>query len=552
MSSPQTYPEKILKSLLVISALVFLYGFVRDSYQELFFNQVHFFEDAYMFIRYAKIWHLGYGEAWNVGEGAVYGNTSQLHFLFVLLLTSFKSLSDNAIVKISSFVPAFVFMTWLPWFCARHSPLFAAHALWQRYALWLGTICPLVYRYTPFGYHDLTGMDTSLSILLHLLLLDAVLCYEKSRRTNTLIAVIALSYLAYLARPENLLAATLLVTLYFSLRLKDYRALGLWMAAMLVIVALDGLVKYEYFGDAVPLAFYAKKAGYIRGNLGAGFSHPLFYFFSFLLSLLPFVIAQIFFANKTNFQRQVLLVLPAIVTIAYFFTMMTVMNMKARYFYPFTPYFIAAAITSADPHMLIHRPWLRWPLFVIGYIVLFLGLTLADQNKGDIVNAMMGKQTLCDDSLKTPAQNFGGIGYRIDTEGFDHLVNVLRDDAPEVTVAMTENGYVGAKLPQLHIIDMTGLHNRYIARHGFSAEWVLAQQPDLIWMPHWHYTCMTHDILASDEFWLHYHFYPGVFSWGLALRMDGGHYNNLYRKLDQQLQVIYPGYPLVSFEKTRN
>jgi hypothetical protein len=551
MSSPQVYTDKILKLLLLISAVVFLYGFVRDSYQELFFNPVHFFEDAYMFIRYAKIWHLGYGEAWNIGEGPVYGNTSQLHFLIVLLLASFKSLSDDAIVKISSFVPAFVFMAWLPWFCARHSSLFATHALWQRYVLWMGIICPLVYRYTPFGYHDLTGMDTSLSILLHLLLLDAVLCYEKWRTTNLLIAVVVLSYLVYLARPENILTATLLVTLYFSLRLKEFRALAIWLAAMGIIVALDGLVKYEYFGDAVPLAFYAKKAGYIRGNLGAGFSHPLFYFFYFLLSILPFVIAQMFFASQRNLQRQILLILPALMTIMYFFTMMTVMNMKARYFYPFTPYFIAAAITSADPRRLTCRPWLRWPLFIGVYGVLFVGLTLADQHRSDIVNAMLGDQALCDDSLKTPAANFGGIGYRIDTEGFDHLVNVLHDDAPAVTVAMTENGDVGARLPQLHIIDMTGLHDRHIAKHGFSAEWVLAQKPELIWMPHWHYTCMTHDILASDEFWQHYHFYPGLFSWGIALRKGSPHYADLYRKLDEQLQAIYPGHPLSSFEKTR-
>jgi hypothetical protein len=205
---------QFIKAALTLSAIYFLYCFLRDSYEELFLNPVHFFDDAYMFIRYARIWHMGYGEAWNIGEAPVYGNTSQLHFLFVLLLTSFPAMTDDMVIKGSSALPSYVLLFWLPWFAARHASLFPAHARWQKYLLWMGIVCPLWYRYTPFSYHAYTGMDTALSALLTLWLIDVVLTYDRSGQRRWLPVLVLLVYLGYLTRPENIVSGSLFVALY--------------------------------------------------------------------------------------------------------------------------------------------------------------------------------------------------------------------------------------------------------------------------------------------------------------------------------------------------
>ena len=549
---------KLVYSTLVALAVYFLYWFVKDSYDELFINPVHFFEDAYMFIRYAKIWHLGYGEAWNIDEGPVYGNTSQLHFLWVLVLTAYGNLSDDSIIKISSYIPALLFIAWLPWFCVRHSTLFVGRAPYQQYVLWLGIVGPLVYWHTPFAYHSLTGMDTSLSILMNLWLIDAILSYEKlsyekssceRSKSAYLLAAIVVSYLAYSTRPENILAVSLFSVLYFFFIMKDIPAVKKYIAGLALLLLADTLFKYFYFGDFLPLAFYSKKSGFIQGNAGAGFSHPAFYFFYFLSTILPYVILQFFSLRNDNYFKQLVIIVPAILTMAYFFTMMTVMNMNGRYFYPFTPYFITAAVVTFNSNSINSKQYVKNTVLAVVALLLWWLLQVSQHRNGDIVNYLLGDLHLCDDSLKIPADNFAGVGYHVDREGFVHVVNVLKDTPAGVRVAMSEHGFIGAKIPNTHIIDMTGLHDPYVAKHGFSASWLFEEKPDMIWLPHWHNTCMIRDILTYETFRQHYVFYPGLFTWGVALRKDSRYYTLLGDRVEEQVESMYPGYHLQDFEK---
>ena len=61
------------------------------------------FDDAYMYLRYAKHVLAGHGISWNAGEGGVYGVTSLLH-LFVLakLRWAFPGLGSAALLRIAS------------------------------------------------------------------------------------------------------------------------------------------------------------------------------------------------------------------------------------------------------------------------------------------------------------------------------------------------------------------------------------------------------------------------------------------------------------------
>ena len=55
---------------------------------------------------------------------------------------------------------------------------------------------------------------------------------------------------------------------------------------------------------------------------------------------------------------------------------------------------------------------------------------------------------------------------------------------PDSTIAATEHGYLGAAVPDLRIVDLTGLHERRLARKQLPvAELLAREQPDFIWMP---------------------------------------------------------------------
>src|SRR5262249_38050745 len=60
------------------------------------------FDDAYIFLRYAKHALGGAGSCWNVGEGPSYGVTSVLHLLLVTALRGLTRLSDGAILTLIS------------------------------------------------------------------------------------------------------------------------------------------------------------------------------------------------------------------------------------------------------------------------------------------------------------------------------------------------------------------------------------------------------------------------------------------------------------------
>jgi hypothetical protein len=100
---------------------------------------------------------------------------------------------------------------------------------------------------------------------------------------------------------------------------------------------------------------------------------------------------------------------------------------------------------------------------------------------------------------------------------------------------------VASVAPEAVILDLTGLHDREVALHGFSAPALFQQKPDLLWLPHWDYTQMIRDFLDSDELWAHYDFYPDAFTYGVALRRDSPHSEALRALFAARFRAVYPG-----------
>jgi hypothetical protein len=120
-------------------------------------------------------------------------------------------------------------------------------------------------------------------------------------------------------------------------------------------------------------------------------------------------------------------------------------------------------------------------------------------------------------------------------------VAAIAKDAPAGTrFAMSEHGLPGALAPQIHIIDVLGLHDPYVARHGFSAAELFRRKPDFIWLPHPDHTQMLGDIMAAPELWADYDVYPDAFFYGIAIRREESDRNGLRQALFRQWHETYP------------
>jgi hypothetical protein len=124
----------------------------------------------------------------------------------------------------------------------------------------------------------------------------------------------------------------------------------------------------------------------------------------------------------------------------------------------------------------------------------------------------------------------------------------LRGLPPDITFAATEHGLLSARFPHAKIIDMMGLHDKHIAREGFSAGYVINKKPDIIWFPHFNYTYHVSKLIDAPGFFSEYDFYPRVFRFGIALRRNSRHIALMSGQLNRHFSHLYPGCRLEDFK----
>lgn len=505
-------------------------------------------DDSFMFLRYAKIWAAGHGVAWNMDQSPVYGLTSQLHFLLVIFLNTFTSLSDERIVLFSSAIPGLLLVFYLPLVCAKHALLFSRKSLGWRYVFWFATAGSIFIYFSQVEFHSRMGMETCLSTLLHAGLIDMVLTYGKNPVYRNKILIVVVAAALFLTRIDNIIVAFLFPIAYlFFVEKKPKDALHVGLAISVFILVFELFCEW-YYGDFFPLSFYSKQAGYFRGFVGAVEHNVLYTLSYFLYGIFPFVVLIVIFYKNKNALPIAIFLLPALVTISYYFTMLTIMNLGSRYCFPFTVYFVIAGCIYISQEAM--KDYLRILLASLSLAVMYVGIMMLDKYHEEVA------------AYFTKPTGFCSTGDMMDLDpgtpdlpyikGFQTLVRFadMLNELPEGTkIVMTEFGYVGARNPRIHIIDVVGLHDRYVAHHGFSAQWLFEQKPDAIWVPHQDYTCMNHDILLSREFKTQYEYYPGLFNWGYALRKDSPNYPLMKQKLQKTFDSMYPGFVLEKYQK---
>jgi hypothetical protein len=505
-----------------------------------------YFDDAYMFLRYARNLIDGYGLRWNRGEAPVYGATSLPHVLVVALVRwAGPSLSNAAVLQISSGVAAVLLVVALVLTCAR----FAQHPSLRRQGWFWGALLVSLLAYTePFQFHAQSGMDTMLAALANTILVYAALALAETPATRRAVAAGFAAYLAYLVRPDNALYALFVPPLCLTLSqplAASRRPLLAFAATLSVLIALDLLSKAAYLGTPVPLGVWVKRPHYYAGFAGEYTWNPLWFLSVFVLGLWAFIGALIVFTTRRSARPVLALLSLVTVTFAAFFDVNQIMGHLGRFYFPSLPFVVVAAALSVDrfflPPMEVTAPALVARLG--GAAIFLLGGAWALDAAGARYQARAAAQSLA---------SLGGFHVAakqplpdLDSWTSSEEIGRFARGAPMGTrFAMSEHGLVGAMAPDAVIIDVLGLHDRDFALHGFRAAELWRRAPDVIWMPHPDHTQMIRDILDSSRFWVDYDFYPDAFTYGVALRRDGPRASELATRFRARWTALYPGFAL--------
>jgi hypothetical protein len=488
------------------------------------------FDDAYMFVRYADAWRHGHGLRWNPDEPPIYGATGMVHLVIVTALRA-VSVGDTRAIMSASTGAAVLALILLSLLTAR----FASHA-WlrahpERAAL---LVIPLVAYSEAFGFHATTGMDTMSSLCANAALAMAVLFLVEKPTPRAALACAIVGWLAVEARPDNAIVAVL-GPLLAILLVAPRRAVA-FLVPFALLVGASLTAKKLYFGTALPLSFWAKRPRFYPGHAGEYTWNPFWFLAVFLRAAAPTLCVLVLCAKRRHARQLIVLLAPTAMTVALLFGMNQIMGHLGRFYFPLLAWPVAAAAIASDGAAELHLRSLGVRVAIAA--ALLVGGAVSLDAAGKLYESRAAAQPLAD---------LGG--YHVDAkeplperdswQSSIEMAELAAAAPPGTRFAMTEHGLVAARAPDAIVLDMLGLHDREVALHGFSAEKLLDRAPDLIWMPHPDYTQMIRDILDEPRFFAGWDFYPDALTFGVALRRGGP--PSLRERFEARFHTDYPG-----------
>jgi hypothetical protein len=254
---------------------------------------------------------------------------------------------------------------------------------------------------------------------------------------------------------------------------------------------------------------------------------------------------------RRSVPRVLAVLVPVGLVFSYYATVTQIMGMYYRYYYPSLPFLVMAASigladrqrTTADGTLPIRpsvaRVVLAGALLTgVNHVPLRMAVDrLWSQHViGEPVHILPVTHYVTEAAHELPA-----LGWVGSMEAFSTLLSSLPQG---VSIAASEHGILGARFLNTTVIDLVGLHDKTIARGGFQPGYVVARQPDLIWLPHPDYTGEVAALLDHPAFQRDYDFYPGAFDHGLAVLRRSPHRATILEGLATAFAHVYPGQQL--------
>jgi len=230
--------------------------------------------------------------------------------------------------------------------------------------------------------------------------------------------------------------------------------------------------------------------------------------------LLPYLWVVVLFAQRKHLRMLAAFLVPVAVTFLYYFTVIQIMGMHARYYYPSIAFWIVPAVLILDDALRGEAVASTRGIYARVGVALILSVTL-----------LMGGPLLVPGYahffMEVPPKTGHGTSQLPRQGNWSRklAVGAIASEFPQgTTIAATEVGYLGAAAPQVTLIDLAGLNDNYLAHHGFSMQYLIERSPDFIWFPHWDYVTQIDTILKSAAFRRDYDYYCDAYDFGIAVK----------------------------------
>jgi len=500
------------------------------------------FDDAYMFVRYAKHFLAGSGFAWNIGAGPAFGATSTLHLLAVTGVRAVTTWSDGMVLTAVSFSAGLSAIALLT---AAGFLVLGDRDECRQWLPWLVT--PLIVFSNAFRAHSLSGMDTTLSMMCNAGLVVAIAACVRRPSASGLAACIATGYAALLARPDSGVYAVLVPPLLFvasDRTLRRYAAI--YVAILAGVIAADLLLKRQLFGTALPLPFYAKQGGAYLGYLGADHWNPVASTLDFVAASFPFIVVIVTFARQRTLPMLAAILVPVAITLSYFFSVLQIMGQDARYSYPSLPFVVLAAFIAVRDRSRALEPSTSLGVRAAAILVVSLFIVRSPVSRLSIrawQDSVVGHATAFEPHTRYVVRSRSHLPRLEWWESIVEMTVFAGALPPDAILAASEYGYLGAEHPALRIVDLVGLHDQRFADHGFSADRVFADEPDVLWMPHQDYSFAIQQLLDAPVFAREYEYFPEAYRYGVAIRTTSPRYAAVKAAFAKDFSRVYGRLP---------
>lgn len=496
-----------------------------------------YYDDAFMFYRYALHLRHGLGLSWNMDGIHTYGMTSLL-WQAVIVVFSYLPVEHGTALLLASWLSAGLAVA----ATTAAVCVLAKSALLRSPWITMPMVMLPLLAASPFRENVITGMETMLAAALLAATVGLAIAQSRDQVRPEWTGLVAA--LAYLTRPESAMPVVLMLVLMTNLSdRKSVRSTVRALAVLFVVIVVSLVCSKLYFHTWTPLSFYVKSR---HGYLGyATRWMPVNLALLFLRSFAIFVFGLVLFSRRSDRRLLVATLVPLAAVMLYLCTVTQIMGMEARYYFPYFPFCVIPALLVFDSRLqdrtvsgaeLVSLPRVgllfvaTWFIFLLPSSVPVLMERMAERSVlrfSDVVYQKPARGRLPElpywTSMKAVA---GPISSAMAAGGI---------------VAASEVGYLGNAAQDKNVIDMEGLNDTDIALQGFNPDRLLDRHPDVIWMPHMDYTYQRAVLMTNPRLLREYDFYADAFAYGLAIRKDSPFHDALTARVESIWPEFYPG-----------
>ena len=533
---------RVIQLALVVLLFLLLVSHLKKSFS----GTASFFDDSYMFYRYAIHVREGLGWSWNLDGMPTYGQTSLAWGAVAFLLTLLPMTIAHALVFGSwlASIGALLVMARAVSSNARSAYL---SNMWRALVL-IGlplAVCEI------FLFQETTGMDTMLGLLVISGYVGMVLVWVRGEVKPEWVG--AMGGLVLVTRPEGVLVVVMMPVLAYLLLEKSVASKSLvrLLGTFAALGVADAIAAKLYFHTMLPLSFYMKSRHAYEGY--AGQWQPVSSAVAFFGSSCIFLLVIVCCARKKDLRLLAVCFVPLAVTVLALCRVTQIMGQSSRYYVPYFALIIVPAMLVLDGRIVEQEARDERGIFLPGrYALVFIVLCLLQPKfPGALLwrvdQAFEGKRIVYAEAERSITAS-KPLPYVDPMDSLRDVGLLLGKPLPKgATIAASEVGYVGAMAPQVNVIDLAGLNDSEIALHGFDAEAFLARKPDLIWMPHKDYTYQRGLLFTSPTLLRDYTVIDGAATYGLAIRKDSAYRSQIDDAVQTMWKKRYAGYAMSDY-----